>query len=440
MRRDILIRVLYLTAAGIAVAGSAPGQDWESMIAQLRKSDTISCSLVGFAHTPSENYALYQTIVSRGNSESFRRMLEDEHPVVRCVGLLGLAKKDGKKSIRALKEHFSDREVVSFVQYDIFSSMTVGSFAMRLVRDTNCLVLDPLTPGYQHIAVPLLSRNAQIGLEIEVLAGDLCTDLHEMAAYELGEAEEAGELVLDLAVLRRQASSLRDYQIIKAIGRLKPSEDRRAFLIACLHRSKLDADARLAAASALTRKADETALQALRTETDALNRIDEKRWGDYVLKQLKAREAFDANLEPVRANRSWREQEKIKDKVILAFTTNHPLALGNLLDHPAPVLVREHTDVWQALANSLIAISSNLDVVSQPWNTYSNTAVQLDLFIRQTRFHAEQTRRLTESLIAEGQRVPPGLEHRLLTDEECSKIERDIATFLREPQLDRNHR
>jgi hypothetical protein len=430
MRNRTLGLVLGVVVTGLAVAGDGTKQSWESMIAQLRETDTIYCSLIGYADTPSKEYGLYQAMVARGDRARFETLLKDAHPVIRCGGLLALAQKDGTKSVATLREYFSDRDIIGFLAYDIGSNMTVGNFAMSLLYDANHLDLSPLTPGHRHVSAPLLSGDELIGLAIEMLARDPPTDLHRTAVYQLTQGKKTGEFVLDLAALRQKAPSLKDYAIIKAIGRLEPSDDQRAFLVRCLHTPELEANARLAAACALTRKADEAAFEALRTERDTLDRLDGRRWGSRFIEMLNARRAFEARIEPFRGV-GWREQEQMKDKIILAFASNQPLVADDLLNYPAPVVVREHDDVRKALADSFVAISGNLEDVSQPWNAYSNTGVKLDLLVRHIRFYPESERRWVERNTTGGQK--PRQEQQLLTEEECRQIERNIAGFLKEP-------
>ena len=108
--------------------------------------------------------------------------------------------------------------------------------------------------------------------------------------------------------------------------------------------------------------------------------------------------------------------EKSKDKVLVALSANHPLALDDLLDWPNLALAGDNMEVRQTLAISLIAISGNLEGSCQPWNTYSNTAYKLDAFLQSER-----------------------RSHRdgLLTDNERTEIERNIRRFLDVPSQPR---
>jgi hypothetical protein len=196
--------------------------------------------------------------------------------------------------------------------------------------------------------------------------------------------------------------------------------------------AELETNARLAAACALTRKADAAAFEALQTERETLDRLGGRQWGSRFIEMLNARKAFEEKMEPIRAAGSWRAQEQMKDQIVLAFTSNQPLVADDLLHYPAPVVVREHDDVRKALAGSFVAISGNLEDVSQPWNTYSNTGVKLDLLVRHIRFYREEERRRVQGALATSdQKRKQG--NQLLSEEECSQIEKNIAGFLKEP-------
>jgi hypothetical protein len=401
MANRTLISMLCAAVAANAALGTDADRSWDDLVAELRSSDRLTASLIGFLHSPSGSFELYKTVIRCGDSRKFAELLKDKHPVVRCVGLLAMAQTTGKEAIPILRNHLSDRARVRYQAYDIISAMTVGEFALLLLDDANCLVL-----GEQHTRTPLLSDSEWGSLKIEVLADDSAT-----AAFELLREMRPIKVKLDLSTLRQQTSSLKDYQVIKAVGRLTPSDDHKKFLVDCLHTTGLDSAAKLAAASALTLRADEASFQAIRMEQDVLNRIDEQRWGDRFIETLNTRRAHERNMESVRGKK-WQEQESMKDKVLLAFTCNHPLALDDFLDNPAPVVIRDHTDMRDALANSLIAISENIKGYNQPWNTYSNTAYKLDAFVQSDR----RSRR-----------------NGLLTDNECAEIEKNIRRFIEAP-------
>lgn len=398
--RTLISILCVVLPAGVAL-GIQSDRTWDDLVAELRSSDRLTASLIGNFASPSGSFDLYKTMIRSGDSRKFAELVKDKHPVVRCVGLLAMAQTTGKEAIPILRNHLPDRARVRYEAYDIIWAMTVGEFALQLLDDANCLVL-----GEQHTRAPLLSDSEWSGLRIEVLADDSAT-----AVFELLREMRPITMKLDLSTLRQRTPSLKDFQIIKGIGRLKSSDDQRKFLVDCLHTSGLDSAAKLAAASALTLRADEASFQAIRMEQDVLNRINEQRWGDRFVETLNTRRAHQRNMESIRG-KGRQEQESRKDKVLLAFTCNHPLALDDFLDNPAPVVIGDHTDIRDALANSLVVISRNIEDYSQPWNTYSNAAYKLDTFVQSDRRHGRNG---------------------LLTDNEHAEIERNIRRFVEAP-------
>ncbi len=397
----------------VPVAADSP-QDWESLIARLREVEGIEASLVGFVDTPSEQYALYEAAIAQGRPTKFLALAQDEHPVVRCVGLLALARTEGQEAVPTLRAHLCDRDIVRYQVLDIHSAMTVGQFALDLLHDPNCLVCDR-----RPIRSPLLPETELPGLYLSILAGDATVSVHDDAARNLNRLLGQRKVALDLPMLQQMAPSLTDWQIIKAIGRMKLSDTSRTFLIACVEMDELSAEARLAAASALTRHTDVECARALRVGREALNQIDGTPWGDFFVETLNARRTHEENMALIRKARSWREQESMKDHIIRTFTCDHPLATDDLLSVPAPVVVRKYADVREALVNSLVAISANLDRFSQSWSTYADTAFKLDQFLGCQRMWEREDARAR----AAGSKTS---NDALLTEEQCAQIERNI--------------
>jgi hypothetical protein len=419
MASRALSSILCLVIATGVVSCAKRRQSWDSLIAQLRSSDDIAASIIGYAALPSKSFALYQTVIKRGDAGKFTELAQDEHPVVRCVGLWALAQTAGKKSVPVLRRHLSDRGMVRYQAFDMIAQMTVGEFAKELLRDANALELRSRT------RMALLSEEESVELDLQILADDSMTAVHGEAASDLRPSTIRGQEILSLPTLRKCTPSLQDYQIVKAVGRLEQSERQKDLLLACLRTEALDHRAKLAAASALTRHADAASLQAIREEQDALNRIDGRPWANQFMEILNTRSAHEKSMKSVRAM-GWREQEAAKHEVILALTSNHPVALDGLLNDPAPVAVRKHEEVRQTLAESLVAISKNLEDYAQVWSTYSNAADRLDLFVRGVR-----ARRAWMS------KEDVALHEEPLTEDECAEIEKNIRRFIDVPRIPR---
>jgi hypothetical protein len=383
-------------------------------------------------YASSDFFCLSQAMIRVGREEDFHRLLSDEQPIVRCAGLLGLAQMQGRRAMPAIRSYLYDTGKIDYQREgDIWIiNAPVGYFAWNLLLNANHLV----RPG---LPAPLLTDSERIGLEIEFFAADsLMVGVLHYAPEHLGPIVRDGTLPLQMATLRAYAPTLEDYRIIKGLGRLKPSGKQRDFLVACLRDSTLDANARLAAGSALTRHADDVSSDALRRECNALNALDERRWGDQFVKTMDARKVHERNMEPLTverawdheklirilpllkradeedngpllAKRTWQRLEEVKDRVIVACTCRHPLALSNLLEI-RNTLIHHDVDIHRAWVNSLIEISRNLQDYDQPWSTYADSASLLAAHVageRRTEF--------------------PGRRH--LTDTECDEIEKNIA-------------
>jgi hypothetical protein len=320
--------------------------------------------------------------------------------------MLALAQASGKESIPTLKAHLNDRAVIIYQPAGCSSERTtVGGFARSLLFNTHAL--DDPRPS-----TPLLPERELIALDIEILARDSTTGIHAEAATGLTEAVSARTVLLRLGVLAEFVPHLQEYEIIKAIGHLEPGLRRRIFLLECLHDKTLDLGSRLAAASALTNDTSNESFQGVEQEADSLNQADGLPYGSYLVDVLSIRRTHEKNIESMRADPIWRGTEKSKDKVLVAFSANHPLALDDLLKSLNLTIAYDHADVRQTLANSLIAISENLESSCQRWNTYSNAAYKLDAFVQSER----QSQR-----------------NRILTDNECAAIERNIRRFIEAP-------
>jgi hypothetical protein len=121
-------------------------------------------------------------------------------------------------------------------------------------------------------------------------------------------------------------------------------------------------------------------------------------------------------MDLIRAETTWRGMEKIKDKVLIAFSASHPLALDDLLGGLKLSIVWDHPDVHGTLAKSFMAISRNLQDCQQAWNTYSNAPYKLDALVQSDR----QSQR----------------DH-VFTDSERAEIEKNVRPFLETPSRQR---
>jgi hypothetical protein len=260
--------------------------------------------------------------------------------------------------------------------------------------------------------MPLVSKRGLLGADLEILAREPTVRRFDRSVAALTNAMEASKRVPPLSFFQRLCPSLAGFEIVRTLGRLRCSQPQRDFLITCLRDETLDAETRLAAASALTRHAGDAASQAIQSHRDALNRLGEGCPGDQLLETVKLRAQYEKNMRPLRNHDNWRQMDQdTKGKVVTAFTCPHPLAVDDLLRRLGATVVKDNPSVRQNFVGSLIAISQNASKDHQPWNTYSDTPYRLASLLRQQRsIEARHT----------------------LTEDECQQIEQHIKHLLPE--------
>lgn len=391
-------------------------QGWDGLIARLRASDCVQGHAIGLAAIPSPQHALYKAVIARGNKARFQEMIADEHTVVRCIGLLALAKTEGKAAAPTLRRHLADRDEVGYHELCIVDSMTVADFSLQLLHNADWLV-----QGKGRTLFRLLSEAQWVELYFDILIADDMLAVHKRAADPLRILLRRKRVPLELPALRRQVPSLADWQIVKAVGRMKLYDGPRDFLIGCLRDKDLDLNARLAAASALTRRTDVPASQALRITRHGLNGLHETQWGDYFVATLNARRVHERQMKAVRAVSLRRDPRRAREVYVPAFTCDHALALDDLQEVSDGAVGFGHHDVDLALAKSFVTISENLDDFSQPWSTYADAAYKLDSLLR---LH----RRMEEYLLRERGMSP------LLTAQQVATIKHNIERYTEEPR------
>jgi hypothetical protein len=406
MGERVLIFAVCLVGAGNVTRAANPHQRWEDLVAKLTSLDRVTGSAVDVGGVPGKFFQLSKIMIRTGAEADFRKLLAHDEPVVRCMGLLALTQVNGPSSIATLKASVDDRGVIVYQPAGCSARRTtVGAFARKLLFNTRDLE-DPVLP------TPLLSERELIALDFGILAKDSTTGMHDEAARELIRTIEAGTIPLRRIVLKELLPHLREYEIIKAVGRLGPGLKRRLFLIECLHDKTLDLDSRLAAASALTRNTDSESFPAIEQELSSLNQTGRSQYGSDLVKTLNTRKRHEKNMEPIRAETTWRGMEKIRDEILIAFSVSHPLALDDLLRSLGLRIVWDHPDVRETLAKSFLAMSRNLQDCQQAWNTYSNTPYKLEALVRSDR----QSER----------------DH-VFTDSERAEIDKNIRPFLAPP-------
>ncbi len=348
------------------------GQSLEAATKQLRTLEAVTGSAVGTLAIPGDFYVLSKDFIQKGMQEDFIKLTEDENPVARSMGLFCLAK--NKKSVNILKQHITDSDVITYFPGGCIGwTVTVGNFARELLYNANCL-------DYDEPNLPVLSKEQLTGLDIEILAMDSTSSFHDDSAKTLSEIFTGNQIVLTMPVLKKYASELESYQIIKAIGRLGVSPQQREFLISCVRDESLDGLSRLAAASALTRDANETVLSVIESERIRLNNLSQDNLGDRFLETIQNRISHEKLMKTSRGL-TWQNKEDIYNAVLTAFSNSHPLALPDLTNDRFLWLEPDDDNICNVAGDSLVEMSKNLEQFNQPWNTYSDTAYALSFMI-----------------------------------------------------------
>lgn len=153
MRRQICLFFVALTMSlgGCArVHGQAvdrtqpfrtPDKRYEvrSIVWKLRSLKQISSATPGWASQPGEFYRLSVELLRYGSADEFEKLLKDENPLVRVMGLVCLAQLDFEKHSRTLRAHAIDKAVVTLAHECVISHPTVGRIAGMLLENPDFL-------------------------------------------------------------------------------------------------------------------------------------------------------------------------------------------------------------------------------------------------------------------------------------------------------------
>jgi hypothetical protein len=138
-----LVAVCCLVLLGgttTAYAQSAKPRALDPLMSELTKVKWISNHDPGFG-SPNDFYRLSKEFVKSHTPADFRRMVNHPNPLVRAMGLLGLAKTAKDESFMLLLSHSNDETVVRLQRGCLASEITMGEFAKSLLIDPD--FLDP---------------------------------------------------------------------------------------------------------------------------------------------------------------------------------------------------------------------------------------------------------------------------------------------------------
>jgi hypothetical protein len=222
----------------------------------------------------------------------------------------------------------------------------------------------------------LLSDQDQFALDIDILSRNDTAAMHTDAATQIAMSVDPNDIhrfilsnhniitflvPLDLPSLRKQTGGQSDAAIIKAIGRLK-NPDVEKFLIKCLNDTSLDARSRLAAASALTRYADDQAREAIESNKDSLNKLQADA-GTKIWNTLLIRQRYEEDMVPI-----------CKDETVAGWLRLEDSIKSVMKKHDHPMVwdgFRDFIGMFKTTAaQALLRVSDRLTTEIEPWNTY----------------------------------------------------------------------
>lgn len=110
-----------------------------SVVWKLRALKQVSSATPGWAAAPGEFFKLSLELLRYGKEDDFKRLLRDENPLARVMGLVCLAQLDFAKHSQTLRAHAFDQEVVTVAHECSVFKRTVGQIAGMLLKNPNFL-------------------------------------------------------------------------------------------------------------------------------------------------------------------------------------------------------------------------------------------------------------------------------------------------------------
>src|SRR5258706_1267855 len=107
------------------------------LLAELRKLDQITGSAVGYGGAPGRFYLLSRNFLDKAKGPDFEQLAEDREPIVRAMGLLGLAQQSDERATRRIIAHLHDRARLAYFPGGCMgSTVPLGVFARELLADS----------------------------------------------------------------------------------------------------------------------------------------------------------------------------------------------------------------------------------------------------------------------------------------------------------------
>jgi len=275
------IATLVLLAA-LTPASAAP--TIQDTIEAVAASKLVDGEVVGFADSPGVFYERARLVLARGTRADHVALLEHESPTVRALGLQCLVWSLGDRAVPILRARLADPGRFTFRPAGCASGSTsVGTLAFALLLDRDYL-------RARENPSPMLLADELTPLCVEVLARDDTADIrhhHEPVGVRYDAWRPFRGLTdRSLADLRAACPRIPPWRILKGVGRLPGSLP---LLRAALMDETLSRRARLAAASALTRRPRDDVLALLRERRHTLDGPDSPGAGSRILRIAEGR-------------------------------------------------------------------------------------------------------------------------------------------------------
>lgn len=356
-------------------------QDLPGAMAQLTKVRHILLEQAGSFRNEGPYCQLRQVFIAKGDVDYYRKMIQSDNVVVRAMAMDCLMEKQGLKAVPTLKTRLSSRAMLSSESGGINGFVTEGQVVRTLMMGAP--IQRKVTPqggGESHTSF-MVSGQVPVALDLEILSRNDMAAMHHAAGRHIARLIGTNELVLpifysegpaaairlDLPAMRKQAEGMSDAAIIRAVGRVGAGtdcEDVVGFLIKCVNDTHLDAQSRLAAASALTRYGDDGAEKAVESNKVALDKLQAgagtKIWNTFLL-----RKRYEGSVGRIRRQDTVADWLRLNDSI------------ESVMKQYAHPMVWEEFRGFLGMfknnaAKALLKVTQNLAAEIEPWNTYGN--------------------------------------------------------------------
>jgi hypothetical protein len=331
----------------------APRPELEPLLAALRGTNRVGSVAVGDGGDESTFHRIGTQVLSRADPPLVAWLAADDDPTLRALGLWGAARRG---DVDALARHFCDRDLVLVCPWGCACwDTTVGAIAQAFARRPAWLD----RPWEDGPEVPsLLGREAARALEVQTTAIDACRSATAESLIRGGPSPSDWTW----APLRQAVPAVPAWMVVKAMAR-RGDEQATGELARLLGEATLPADARLAAASGLTRRGGAEAEAAI------------GRAGPFLRGQAAGLPGrFEEELAWRRRVRAWKETERPGDQALGADQLHHALAL----DLPTSFFGSRTREAERARGQALLRVARHLGDYRECWDQYRHTAYELE--------------------------------------------------------------